>query len=91
MKKKLLNNLCNAQLYITLNSKTTHMIKDLQQTIIDDTRDSVRKMLDTTIAFPEHKQEMIDIALETIEITILNAFWKHGIAGTIKTDKGQNI
>jgi hypothetical protein len=66
-------------------------MKDLQQTIIDDTRDSVRKMLDTTIAFPEHKQEMIEIALETIEVTILNAFWKHGISGTIKTDKGQNI
>ena len=67
------------------------MIKDLQQTIIDDTIHSVRKMLDTTIAFPEHKEEMIEIALETIEITILNAFWKHGIPSSIKTNKGQNI
>jgi len=91
MKKNLVNNFFNTQLYITLNSKTTHMIQDLQQTIIDDTKDSVRKMLDTVIAFPEHKQEMIDMALETVEITILNAFWKHGIAGTIKTDKGQNF
>lgn len=67
------------------------MIQDVQATIIADARHSVRKLLDTAIIYPEQKEEMIEMAMETIELTILNSFWKHGIAGTIRTDKGENL
>jgi hypothetical protein len=67
------------------------MIKDVQQTVITDVQDSVRKMLSVSID-SDNKEEMIDIALQTIEVTILNAFWKHGISGSaIRTNKGENL
>jgi hypothetical protein len=67
------------------------MIRDVQDTIVADAKQSVRKLLEASIILPEHKEEMIEMAMETIEITILNSFWKHGIAGTIRTDKGENL
>ena len=67
------------------------MIRDVQDTIVADARQGVRKLLEASIIFPEHKEEMIEMAMETIEITILNSFWKHGIAGTIRTEKGENL
>ena len=68
------------------------MIRDVQDTIVADARQGVRKLLEASIIFPEHKEEMIEMAMETIEITILNSFWKHGISGSpLKTDKGQNV
>ena len=67
------------------------MIQDVQDTIVADAKQSVRKLLEAAIIFPDHKQEMIEMAMETIELTILNSFWKHGIAGTIRTDKGENL
>lgn len=68
------------------------MIHNVQQTIIADAKNSVRKLLEASIIFPDKKEEMIEMALETIELTILNSFWKHGISGSpLKTDKGQNV
>ena len=67
------------------------MIRDVQDTIVADARQGVRKLLEASIIFPEHKEEIIEMAMETIEITILNSFWKHGIAGTIRTEKGENL
>jgi hypothetical protein len=67
------------------------MIKDVQDTVIADAKHSVRKLLEAAIISPEHKEEKIEMAMEAIEITILNSFWKHGIAGTIRTDKGENL
>jgi len=68
------------------------MIKDVQDTVVADARQSVRKLLEATIVSPDHKEEMIEMAMETIEVTILNSFWKHGIAGTpLRTEKGENL
>ena len=68
------------------------MIHDVQQTIIADTKQTVRKLLEASIIYPDNKEEMINMALETIEITILNSFWKHGISGSpIRTSKGENL
>jgi|GEM_PF-5853722 len=67
------------------------MIRDVQETIVADARQSVRKLLEAAIIFPDNKEEMIDMAMETIELTILNSFWKHGIGGTIRTEKGENL
>ncbi len=67
------------------------MIKNVQDTIITDVQQSVRKMLDVSVS-SDNKEQMIDIALQTIEVTILNAFWKHGISGSpLRTEKGENI
>jgi hypothetical protein len=67
------------------------MIQEVQATIIADARQSVRKLLEAAIIYPEQKEEMIEMALETIEITILNSFWKHGISGSpLRTEKGEN-
>jgi hypothetical protein len=67
------------------------MIRDVQETIVADARQSVRKLLEAAIIFPDNKEEMIEMAMETIELTILNSFWKHGISGTIRTEKGENL
>jgi len=68
------------------------MIHHVQETIVADARDSVRKLLDTFMDSPHRKEEVIELAMETIELTILNSFWKHGISGSpIRTEKGENI
>jgi hypothetical protein len=68
------------------------MIHHVQETIVADAKDSVRKLFDTFIDSPHRKEEVIELAMETIELTILNSFWKHGISGSpIRTEKGENI
>jgi len=62
------------------------MIHQVQETIINDVQQSVRKIFETTV--PEH---LLDDVNQQLEVTILNAFWKHGISGNpIRTEKGEN-
>ena len=66
------------------------MLKDIQETIITDVQDSVRKILSTSTR-DLINDESITTINEILEVTILNSFWKHGIAGAIRTEKGENI
>lgn len=66
------------------------MLKDIQETIITDVQDSVRKILSTSTRNLLNDESITTIN-EILEVTILNSFWKHGIAGTIRTEKGENI
>lgn len=66
------------------------MIKDIQETIITDVQESVRKILSTSTRNLLNDESITTIN-EILEVTILNSFWKHGIAGTIRTEKGENI
>jgi hypothetical protein len=68
------------------------MIKHVQDTIVADAKESVRKLFDTFMDSPHRKEEVIELAMETIEVTILNSFWKHGISSSvIRTERGENI
>jgi hypothetical protein len=63
------------------------MIRDVQETIIQDVQQSVRKIFETTMPI-----DIVDEVNQQLEVTILNAFWKHGISGSvIRTDKGENL
>ena len=66
------------------------MIKDIQETIITDVQESVRKILSTSTRNLINDESITTIN-EILEVTILNSFWKHGIAGVIRTEKGENI
>jgi hypothetical protein len=66
------------------------MLKDIQETIIIDVQDSVRKILSASTRNLLNDESITTIN-EILEVTILNSFWKHGIAGTIRTEKGENI
>jgi hypothetical protein len=67
------------------------MTQDLQDTVVADAKQSVRKLLEAAIIFPDHKEDMIGMAMETIELTILNSFWKHGIPCSVKNNKEEDI
>ena len=66
------------------------MLKDIQETIITDVQDSVRKILSTSTRNLINDESITTIN-EILEVTILNSFWKHGIVGVIRTEKGENI
>ena len=63
------------------------MIQHVQETIIEDVQQSVRKIFQTTIP-----DEILEDVNQQLEATILNAFWKHGISGSpLRTDKTDNL
>lgn len=55
------------------------MITHVQETIVKDVQDKLSALLQNNI--PQHEIQEIN---ELIEVTILNAFWKHGIAISTK-------